>query len=86
MLIATRRIPNLAPGLQATEAEQNQIRELSRNLFESTSAPAYFVKEEGKQLGQKLKSLIQPDVEISPSVPEMGFIHRRSISRTGAAI
>jgi hypothetical protein len=77
VLVATRRIPNLAPGLQATEAEQSQIRELSRTLFESPSAPAHFVTEE-KQLGLKMKSLSQPDVELSPSVPEIGFIHRRS--------
>jgi len=77
VLIATRRIPNLAPGFKATEAEQNQIRELSRNLFEGASAPAHFVTEEN-QLGQKLKRLSKPDVELSPSVPEIGFVHRRS--------
>src|SRR4030095_7020717 len=77
VLVATRRIPNFAPGLQSTEAEQSQIRELSRTLFESPSAPAHFVTEE-KQLGPKMKSLSQPDVELSPSVPEIGFIHRRS--------
>ena len=77
VLIATRRLPALAPGLRATESEQEQVREIVRRLFEGPSAPAHFVKDENAQLGSALVSLLQPDVRLSPAVAEIGFIHRR---------
>ena len=40
ILIATRRTPQLAPGLKATEAETNEVMELSRRLFKETGARA----------------------------------------------
>jgi hypothetical protein len=76
VLIATRRLPALAPGLQATEAEQDQVREIVRRLFEGQTPRARLVKEEN-QLGGTLTSLVRPDVLLSPNVPEIGFIHRR---------
>src|SRR5436853_133630 len=77
IVIATRRRPEIAPGLKATEAEQNQLREISRRMFEGTNAPAHFVADENAQLGNMLKSLLHADVALSPSVPEIGFIHRQ---------
>ena len=78
VLIATRRLPAQAPGLQATQAEQEQIREIVRRLFDGPSARAHFVKDENAQVGSTLASLLQPDVLLSPAVPEIGFIHRRT--------
>jgi len=78
ILIATRRIPGTAPGLQATSAEQDEVREISRRLFEGQSPPAHFVADENAQLGSTLSSLLHPDVSITPAVPEIGFIHRRT--------
>lgn len=77
VLIATRRLPALAPGLKATESEQEHVREIVRRLFEGPSAPAHFVKDENAQLRSTLAGLLQPDVLLSPAVPEIGFIHRR---------
>lgn len=77
VLIATRRLPARAPGLQATPGEQDEVREIVRRLFEGPSAPAHFVKDENAQLGNTLVSLLQPDVRLSPAVPDIGFIHRR---------
>ena len=77
VLIATRRLPALAPGLQATPSEQEQVREIVRRLFDGSSAPAHFVKDENAQLGSTLARLLQPDMLLSPAVPETGFIHRR---------
>jgi hypothetical protein len=76
-LIATRRLPALAPGLKATESEQEHVREIVRRLFDGPSAPAHFVKDENAQLRSTLAGLLQPDVLLSPAVPEIGFIHRR---------
>ncbi|MDQ3653049.1 MAG: glycoside hydrolase [Acidobacteriota bacterium] len=78
IVIATRRKPEVAPGFMSTEAEQRQIQELARGLFEGTSAPAHFVADEKTQLGGKLTSLLRPDVALSPSVAEIGHIHRRT--------
>jgi len=58
VLVATRRIPEVAPGLQATPAEQNEVREISRRLFQVPSAPAHFVREENVQLGNTLARLL----------------------------
>ncbi|HYM10873.1 MAG TPA: glycosyl hydrolase [Bryobacterales bacterium] len=76
ILVATRRLPDAAPGFLATEAEQNQIREISRRLFAGPSAPAHFVKDENGQLGSTLAHLLRPDVSFSPPAPEIGFVHR----------
>jgi hypothetical protein len=78
ILIATRRLPQLAPGLHTTEAERNQVRELSRRLFEGSGAPAHFVENEKGRLASTLVKLLQPDMALSPSVPDIGFIHRKT--------
>jgi hypothetical protein len=78
IVIATRRRPEIAPGLKATEAEQNQVREISRRMFEGPNAPAHFVADENLELGNTLKRLLHPDVALSPSVAEIGFIHRQT--------
>lgn len=78
IVIATKRIPNVAPGFKATEAERNEIRAIAERLFAGESAKAHLVADEDRQLGSKLQSLLQPDVALSPAVPEIGFIHRRT--------
>jgi hypothetical protein len=77
IVIATRRKPEVAPGFSATEAERNQIRQISRDLFAGASKPPAHFVEDDKRLGGRLTSLLQPDVAISPSFPEFGHIHRR---------
>lgn len=78
VLVATRRLPAHAPGFQATDAEQHQLDEISRRLFEGSAAPAHFVKDENRELGSTLASLLRPDMALAPAVPEIGFIHRRT--------
>jgi hypothetical protein len=79
VLIATRRLPSLSPGFLATDAEHDEIRDISRSLFEGKSAPAHFVEDE-KQLGSTLSKLLQADVSFSTPVPDIGFVHRRTQS------
>ncbi|PYV21682.1 MAG: hypothetical protein DMG27_20125, partial [Acidobacteria bacterium] len=78
ILIATRRTPSLAPGLMDGETQTDRVREISRRLFEGASVPARFVKDEDRELGQLLPSLIVPDVTLSPPAGDIGFVHRRS--------
>ncbi|MGH9840808.1 MAG: glycosyl hydrolase [Blastocatellia bacterium] len=77
-VIATRRIPNVAPGLKASEAEKNQIRTISARLFDGPMAKGHFVREEKSALGEKLAFLLQSDVAFNPTAPEVGFVHRRT--------
>ena len=78
VLIATRRLPALAPGLLAIDAEQNQVREIVSRLFEGPAPSAHLVKEEKSELGSTLARLLQPDLQLSAAVPEIGFIHRQA--------
>src|SRR2546425_1261671 len=78
VVIATRRRPEIVPGFKATEMEQNELREISRRLFEGRAATASFVETEKQLLGSKLASLVQPDVVLNPTVSEIGFVHRRT--------
>ena len=74
-VIAARRIPAIAPGFTATAAELDQVRELSQGMFEGPSAPAHFESDD-RRVGVRLAQLLQPDVILSPAVPEIGFVHR----------
>jgi hypothetical protein len=76
ILIATRRLPSLAPGLSDRAEQTRQIQELVRGIFEGPTAPAHLVTDEEKQLGPVLRRLLKPDVSISPAAAEIGFIHR----------
>jgi hypothetical protein len=78
VLIATRRLPGIAPGLLATEAKQNQMREIVTRLFEGPTPSAHFVKEEKLEFGKTLAQLLQPDLRLSPAIPEIGFVHRQT--------
>jgi hypothetical protein len=78
ILIATRRKPSVAPGFLTTEAEQRQVHELSRSLFEGASAPAHFVGDEKRQLGSEMTVLLRPDVSLAPAAPDIGFVHRHT--------
>lgn len=76
-LIATRRLPAIAPGFTATSAHHAQIRDSARRLFEAPDAPGRFVRDEA-ELGTTLRRLLQPDVVMSPAAPDVGFAHRRT--------
>ncbi len=74
-LIATRRLPDLAPGFAATSDDHNQVRALSRELFQP-GGRAWL--DEAAQLGTVLAGLVSPDVLLSPASAAIGFVHRRS--------
>ena len=76
IVIATRRLPEIAPGLKATAAEQTELHNLTKGL--GSFGRAYFIEDEKQLLGQKLTELLPPDMSLSPAVPEIGFVHRRT--------
>jgi alpha-L-rhamnosidase len=76
IVIATRNLPSLAPGLLETVTDTPQEREISENLFHTPTGRGLFVSDE-KQLGKTLARHVTPDVETLPRAPEIGFAHRR---------
>ena len=76
IVIATRRLPSGAPGLMNAVAESLQIQELSLRLFRDAGESGLLVKNED-ELGKTLVSHAKPDMVLSPSAPEIGFIHRK---------
>ena len=77
-LIATRRVPSIAPGLLATSEEQGELRAISRRLFEASSPAAHFALNESRDLPGKLSAVLRPDVALSPAASEIGFVHRKT--------
>jgi hypothetical protein len=77
VLIATRRLPSIAPGFRATDAEHAEVRDTIARLFNGPNARAKFVADE-KEAGAALRQAMQPDVEISAAaVSALGIVHRR---------
>jgi alpha-L-rhamnosidase len=76
IVIATRNLPSLAPGLHETITDTPQVRELSQRIFQGSSAPGHFVADE-HNLGTALASYLKPDVSMSPQNSALGFVHRK---------
>ena len=76
-VIATRRRPQIAPGLQASDADQKQLQIASEALFAGITGRGSFVEDE-KNLGAALNKSLRPDVSFSPAAPRVGFVHRRT--------
>jgi hypothetical protein len=78
ILIATGRTPLEVPGFSSVQAEQQKFAELSRRIFEGQTATGHLVADDSSLLKSKLNSLLRPDMQLSPAVPEIGFIHRKT--------
>jgi hypothetical protein len=78
-LVATRRLPERAPGYLASEQHQQAVHEIVERLFHGPDAPAIFVADEA-QLGEALGRRMQPDLKLEPAAPEVGFVHRHGDS------
>jgi hypothetical protein len=76
-VVATRRLPALAPGLQAPDAETKEINEIVTRLFKAPGAPGLFVEDETK-LAAALAPRLKPDVALSGATQEIGFVHRHT--------
>jgi hypothetical protein len=76
ILIATRKMPGIAPGFMASDVDTKQILDISQRLFKGPSAPGYFVEDESTKLSGTLTNTSSPDVVLSPPAPEIGFVHR----------
>jgi hypothetical protein len=77
IVIATRRLPDLAPGYITPDADTKAVRDIVQRLFKDANAPGIFIEDEN-QLGVALAKRLAPDVAISPAEPEIGAVHRHT--------
>ena len=77
IIIATRRLPDLAPGYLATDADTKTVRDIAQRLFKDPNAPGIFIQDES-QLGAALAKKLAPDVAVSSSAMEIGVVHRHT--------
>jgi hypothetical protein len=75
IVVATRRLPATAPGLNHAADVSSHIQALSQKLFHGEVASAHFVPDE-HDLGAQLAQWLHPDFVTTPRTPEVGFIHR----------
>jgi hypothetical protein len=76
IVIATRSLPSIAPGLMNAKLETAEIHQLSIKLFGASNASGHFIADES-QLGSILAHTVKPDVVITPQTHDIGFVHRR---------
>ncbi len=78
VLLATCQLPSAAPGFLASDAQNAEVRDISRHLFQSGNSHAQLVAEEQK-LSSVISQLAGPDVLFTPAVLDVGFVHRRTV-------
>ncbi|HEY8561962.1 MAG TPA: glycosyl hydrolase [Pyrinomonadaceae bacterium] len=77
ILIATRRLPSIVPGMQATDAEQTELKSIVARLFEGKNPRVKFVQSD-EEAGAALKTVLQPDAAFAPNAKDFGFVHRQT--------
>jgi hypothetical protein len=77
IVIATRRLPDLAPGYITPDADTKAVRDIAQRLFKDANAPGVFIADE-TQLGAALAAKLPPDVAMLPAQPEIGAVHRHT--------
>jgi alpha-L-rhamnosidase len=89
ILIATRRIPTLAPGLAATAEDQKSVQEIAQRLFKGPDAPGLFLESESG-FAAALAQRLTPDVKfehtgigagddsLKSAKADIGFVHRKT--------
>ena len=81
-LIATRRLPAIAPGFRATDADHAEVRDTIARLFTGPNARAKLVADE-KEIGAALRQAMHPMSNYSHLHPSSGI--RVSASRRSAS-
>ena len=76
-LIATRRLPDAAPGLMESQSGTPRILELTKALFEGENRPTTLVGNE-QNLAEALTKALPPDMAASAFASAIGFVHRKT--------
>ena len=77
LVVATRRLPALAPGYLTPESDTKEVAEIAQRLFKAPNAPGLFVENEA-QFAALIAPRLCPDVALAPAAPDFGFVHRHT--------
>jgi len=77
LVVATRRLPAIAPGYATPAADSQEVAAIAQRLFKADGAPGLFVENEA-QLGEQLAQRLRPDLALAPAAPDIGFVHRHT--------
>lgn len=77
ILIATRKMPSIAPGMKATDAEKAELKSTVARLFDGKNPRVKFVQTD-EEAGKALKQILIPDAAISLDGKDFGFVHRQT--------
>jgi hypothetical protein len=77
ILVATRCLPDRAPGYVTPQQDTKQVRYITERLFKGPKAPGIFLEKEAAFRSTLAKKLA-PDVVMTPPAPQIGFVHRRT--------
>ncbi|MDQ2843215.1 MAG: glycoside hydrolase, partial [Acidobacteriota bacterium] len=76
LLIATRSLPSLAPGLIEEKTDTTRIIEIARQLFATGSKNARLIEQE-QNVASALREMVDPDLATGSAGPAIGFVHRK---------
>jgi hypothetical protein len=76
-VVATRRLPDRAPGFTATDADSEAVARGAQRLFGPHGA-GRLMTDDRSSLSAALRALDAPDLVIEPGDPDIGFLHRRT--------
>ena len=76
-VVATKRLPALAPGYAATAADHAEVAASAARLFSGSAATGAFVEREA-DLGAALTASLRPDMAVGSGASDLGVVHRRT--------
>lgn len=76
IVIATRRLPSLAPGLLEQKTGTPMLRAIMRNLFAASNSRARLIASDDG-LSAALETELQPDFAVASAQSAIGFVHRK---------
>ena len=77
IVVASRRLPDLAPGYRTADDDTRTVRDIAQRLFKDANAPGIFVETENG-LGEAIAKRLAPVAAMSPASPEIGVVHRHT--------
>ncbi len=77
VVIATRKLPSIVPGMNATDAEQTELKSTIAKLFDGKNPKVKFVQAD-EEVGNALKQILTPDAAIAGDAENFGFVHRQT--------
>ncbi|HTR40825.1 MAG TPA: glycosyl hydrolase [Pseudomonadales bacterium] len=77
IVIASQRLPDLAPGYKTPASDTKDVQDIVQRLFKDPNAPGIFVKDDN-QIGVALAKRLQPDVVFSSAADQIGEVHRHT--------